>query len=247
MKTKLESSVTAKRGFRNENYVALKFNSWQEDEDARQWLRIMGYDLEEIESVRAEKITGHYKADIQVQVTIKLKKCIDAENIQVKLVSNKSGFNQIDKRWVDKYAELWNMPEDVLYLLKQYTGEVAPIRETKDTRRTLADEFTKREQELLLNWIEDNKSLIVPDILKGRGRFAAEWMLVIRRFDGNEDWILKSMNECMNFFGNGKVIIFSRGNSSIGRITMQRKRGDGERDTAKMLQFKINPAQLFYN
>lgn len=70
MKTKLESSVTAKRGFRNENYVALKFNSWQEDEDARQWLRIMGYDLEEIESVRAEKsrdiIRQIYKYKLQL-------------------------------------------------------------------------------------------------------------------------------------------------------------------------------------
>ncbi len=33
--------------------------------------------------------------------------------------------------------------------------------------------------------------------------------------------------------------------SFFGRITMQRKGGDGGRDTAKMLQFKINPALLF--
>ena len=31
----------------------------------------------------------------------------------------------------------------------------------------------------------------------------------------------------------------------IGRITMQRKGGDAGRETAKMLQFKINPVQLF--
>ncbi|MEQ1762789.1 MAG: hypothetical protein ABL984_06525 [Pyrinomonadaceae bacterium] len=34
------------------------------------------------------------------------------------------------------------------------------------------------------------------------------------------------------------------GNLKIGRITMQRKGGDGGRETAKMLQFKINPALL---
>lgn len=39
---------------------------------------------------------------MQVQVTIKLKEAIDAQNLQVKLVSNTKGFNQIDKRWVDK-------------------------------------------------------------------------------------------------------------------------------------------------
>ena len=34
------------------------------------------------------------------------------------------------------------------------------------------------------------------------------------------------------------------GNLKIGRVTMQRKGGDGGRETAKMLQFKINPALL---
>ena len=31
----------------------------------------------------------------------------------------------------------------------------------------------------------------------------------------------------------------------IGRITMQRKGGDAGRDTAKMLQFKVDPTELF--
>jgi hypothetical protein len=121
------------------------------------------------------------KIGLKVQISIKLKQCIDVENIQVKLVSNTNGFNQIDKRWIDKYVELWNIPNDIIDLLKQYTGEILPNRKTKDRRRTLASEFTEIEQELLLRWIEDNKLLIITDILKGRGRFAAEWMLVIRK------------------------------------------------------------------
>ena len=90
-----------------------------------------------------------------------------------------------------------------------------------------------------------NKSLIVSDILKGQGKFAAEWMLVIQKIDKNARWILKPMNFCMNYFGNGEIEITARGNLKIGRITMQRKGGDGGRDTANMLQFKINPAELF--
>lgn len=245
MKTSSEGSITAKQGFKNEDYVVSKFNNWLQDNDAKQWLQIMNYDLNEIEFVKAEKISGHYKADVQVQVSIKLKNCIDVENLQVKLVSNYSGFNQIDKRWVDKYVELWDIPTDVSFLLKQYTGEVLPKRDTRDRRRTLANEFSVAEQRLILNWIENNKSLIVTDVLKGRGRFAAEWMLVIRRIACQTDWILKSMNQCINFFGNGKVSISPRGTIYIGRITMQRKGGDGGRDTAKMLQFKIDPTELF--
>ena len=246
-KTVLEGSITAKKGFKNEDYVVDKFNNWQQDCDAKQWLQLMNYKLEEIEFVKAEKIKGHYKSDVQVQISIKLKQCIDVENIQVKLVSNTNGFNQIDKRWVDKYVELWNIPNDIIDLLKQYTGEILPNRKTKDKRRTLASEFTEMEQELLLRWIEDNKLLIITDILKGRGRFAAEWMLVIRKCKELNDWVLKPINECINLFGRGKVVISKRGTISIGKITMQRKGGDGGRNTANMLQFKINPSELFYN
>ena len=53
------------------------------------------------------------------------------------------------------------------------------------------------------------------------------------------------MNYCLNFFGNGTVEITNQGNFRIGKITMQRKGGDGGRDSAKDLQFKINPAKLF--
>ena len=49
----------------------------------------------------------------------------------------------------------------------------------------------------------------------------------------------------MNHFSNGKIVISNRGTIKIGRITMQKKGGDRGRKTAQMLQFKINPAELF--
>jgi hypothetical protein len=41
------------------------------------------------------------------------------------------------------------------------------------------------------------------------------------------------------------VVVTRGGNLRIGRIAMQRKGGDAGRDTAKMLQFKIDPTELF--
>jgi hypothetical protein len=238
-------SQTAKEGFRNEDDIVEKFNDWKKDKDAQAWFILMKYKLSEIEYVEAVKISG-YKTDVQVQVTIKLKKAIDVENLQVKLVSNPNGFNQIDKRWVDKYTEMWNIPLQVISILKRYTGEEKPtIKKPKDKRRMLANEFTDIEQKTILKWLHKNQSLIVSDILKGRGKFAAEWMLVAQKVAKNARWILKPMNYCMNYFGNGEIKITTRGNFKIGRITMQRKGGDGGRDTAKKLQFKINPAELF--
>ncbi|MBS9766301.1 MAG: hypothetical protein KGV44_02020 [Flavobacteriaceae bacterium] len=205
----------------------------------------MDYQLDEIEFVKAVVLSG-FKADIQVQITIKLKTAIDVENLQVKLVSNLKGFNQIDKRWVDKYVEMWEIPMDIADLLKQYTGAILPkIENPKDERRTFANEFSETDQQKLLAWLKENKSLIVSDILKGRGKFSAEWMLVAQKVENQARWILKPMNYCMNFFGNGKIEISPRGTFKIGKITMQRKGGDGGRPTANMLQFKINPAELF--
>lgn len=241
----LRGSQTAKDGFKNEDDIVNKFNNWNKDKDAQSWLTLMKYNLSEIEYVEAVKLSG-YKTDVQVQVTIKLKRAIDVENLQVKLVSNPKGFNQIDKRWVDKYAEMWNMPSQVVSILKRYTGEEKPsIKDPKDKRRMFANEFSDIEQQIILRWLKKNQSLIVSDVLKGRGKFAAEWMLVAQKVKKNARWILKPMNFCLNFFGNGEVEITNRGNFKIGRITMQRKGGDGGRDTAKMLQFKINPAELF--
>lgn len=238
-------SQTAKDGFRNESDIVEKFNNWKKDTIAQEWLKIMGYKLKEIEFVEAIIISG-YKTDVQVQVRIKLKKAIDVENLQVKLVSNSRGFNQIDKRKIDKYVEMQNIPDKVVKILKKYTGEIKPtIKNPRDYRRTFMDEFSKKSQKILIDWIENHKNLIVNDIIKGRGKFAAEWMLVAQKTDKKARWRLKPINFVINYFGNGPVIITSRGSVKIGRITMQRKGGDGGRETAKMLQFKINPAELF--
>lgn len=49
----------------------------------------------------------------------------------------------------------------------------------------------------------------------------------------------------MNVFADGEVRITSQGSLKIGKIGMQRKGGDAGRPTSNMLQFKINPVELF--
>lgn len=83
-------------------------------------------------------------------------------------------------------------------------------------------------------------------MLKGRDKFAADWMLVILKKDSKSyEWTLKDINTVMNFFGQGDVRITKQGSLKIGEIGMQRKGGDGGRESSKMLQFKINPCLLF--
>ncbi len=238
-------SDTAKAGFRNEDAIVDKFNDWKNDSDAQKWLEIMNYDLKEIEKVEAIKLHG-YKTDVQVQITIYLKEAISAENLSIKLVSNKKGFNQIDKRWVSAYVKLWNIPNDLETILKLFVGEILSDRtDLRDSRRMFFDEMDAESQNKIVQFFTDNKVLIVSDILKGRGKFSAEWMLVAQKADSDARWVLKNMNEVINHFSSGDVIIKPRGSLQIGRIGMQRKGGDGGRKTAQMLQFKIDPTEVF--
>ncbi len=240
-----KGSETAKNGFKNERDIAEKFNNWQTDIEAQQWLKIMKYDLDEIEYVKAVVLSG-YKADLNVQVQIKLKKAVDTENIQVKLVSNKKGFNQVDKRWLSHYKELWDMPDDVFEILQYFTGEKSPyIADTKDKRRMFLNEMEQEKQDIVINWFTQNKTLILSDIIKGRGQFSAEWVLVAQKVEHNSRWVLKNINEVLQHYGEGDVSVTPRGSISFGRITVQRKGGDNGRPTANMLQFKLDPASLF--
>lgn len=247
-KTKLFGSETAKGGFRNEDDVIEKFNNWKNDPVAQDWLIAMSYVIGEIEYVKAVKVGGNFKTDVQVQVTIKLKEAIDAENLSVKLVSNSQGFNQIDKREISKYVEMWNIPNDIELILKQFTGKTEPQKKKglKDPRRMLLTEMPKSNQDKIMEFFNKNKILIISDVLKGRDKFAADWMLVILKKDSDSyAWALKDINTVMNIFGQGDVRITKQGGLKIGQIGMQRKGGDAGRESAKMLQFKINPAQLF--
>ena len=207
----------------------------------------MWYSLEKIEYVKALKIKWSHKADIQVQVKIiiKLKDEIDIQNISIKLVSNKKWFNQIDKRWLKNYVDLWNISTDILPIFQYFCGEIAPYKVwTRDPRRMFIDELTSIEREKLLSFLYKNKLMIVSDILRWRWEFCAEWILVIRK-DGDYHWVLKSINEVMNFYGNWEIIVSPRGSIKIWKITIQRKWGDWWRNTANMLQFKIDPTELF--
>ncbi len=241
-------SKTAKGGFRNEKDVIDRFNNWKKDETSQRWLKAMGYKISDIEYVKASKVRGQYKADIQVgvRIIIKLKSQEDLQNLQVKLVSNPQGFNQIDKRRIDKYVELWSIPKDITKILKLFTGETKPTKKgLKDKRRMLLSEMDESDQDKIVRFFENNKILIVSDVLKGRGEFSADWVLVILRINDQGKWTLKSINEAMNVFGSGDVKITPRGSLRIEKIGMQRKGGDAGRDSAKMLQFKINPVELF--
>ncbi len=235
-------SNTAKNGFKNEDEIRDKFNNWKTDEDARVWLGVMKYKVAEIESIIATKPHGE-KADVEVKVKTKVGEKI--EGISIKLVSSPNGFNQIDKRWLAHYVTMWKIPGQVEAALKLFVGETPPNKPSRDPKRMYLDELDDASQKAVIDFFTVNRTKIVHDLFSGDGPHAAGWIMVALKSTDKTRWILRTDAETIKFFGEGKIEITSRGNLKIGRITVQRKGGDGGRDTAKMLQFKINPALLF--
>jgi hypothetical protein len=64
-------SATAKGGFANEKTICSKFNNWKVDNEAQIWLRIMGYDTEKIDSVKAIHIPTRMKRMDVEQLVLK--------------------------------------------------------------------------------------------------------------------------------------------------------------------------------
>ena len=235
-------SKTAKAGFKNEDEIRDKFNNWRTDEDARVWLAAMNYKLDDIESVVAAKPHGE-KADVELRV--RTRRGETKEGISIKLVSSEAGFNQIDKRWLSTYAKKWRMPSDVLTALKYFVGETPPYKPGRAGNRMYLNELDAEAQRAVIDFFEVNKDEIVSDLFEGDGTHAAGWMMVALRSSDKPRWALRPSADAVKFFSEGPVVLTRGGSLKIGRITMQRKGGDGGRDTAKMLQFKINPALLF--
>ena len=272
-KTEL-GSKTAKGGFANEKAICKKFNAWKKDKEAQVWLKIMGYNIKKINSVKAiqvptrikksdlskfevneeeyEEFIRFKKADAQIRIIIKIGKILKIENLSLKKANLDADYNQIDKRSVDNYQEMWKFGDKIAFWLKLFTGELDPkkysrktgIKKFRDKRRLFLDEMPEMIQKKIIRFLEKNRIIIVSDIIKGRGGLSADWMLVTRlnRENKTTTWTLRDINVVMNFFGGGEIRLSPRGSLYIGKITMQRK--GGTPDPTK-LQFKIKPCQLF--
>ena len=268
-------SLTAKGGFLNEADICQKIINYKNDNEAKQWLEIMGYNHDKIDSIEAiqipvrinkkkaiglgvteekyEETIRYKKADVQVRIDIVIDNVVYVENISLKKANRTAGFNQVDKRPVSTYQTMWGFDEEIAHWLKLFTGEILPesildsqaLTQVKDKRRLFFYEIPEEIVTKIMKFFNDNKFLIVSDIIKGRGGLSAEWLLVTRKDtkEGDQiDWILKDINTACNFYAQGEVQMSPRGSLKIGRVTMQRKGGTPDPTS---LQFKINPLAIF--
>ncbi len=236
-------SKTARAGFKNEEDVADSINNWNTDEDGGWVLEQIGIDLNSIRSIRAKTISGE-KSDVVVRIE-STQEVIQTIGFQVKLVSNERGFNQIDKRKVGNYQEIWKMPESVAAVLKLYTGEIEHSESgTKDSRRLHADELSEHQRELVFGFFKENKDMIAKTIFKGDTEHPADWLLVVQELELKKTMYIFSIDDVISFYLSSDPSITRRGTFKFGLVTIQRKGGDRGRDSAKMLQFKMDPMAI---
>ncbi|WP_324282517.1 hypothetical protein VKI21_11980 [Cyanobacterium aponinum UTEX 3222] len=268
-------SMTAKGGFINEQNICDKFNAWQKDNEAREWLFIMGYDSDKIKSLKAihipvkiskskaldlgilpqkyEETVKYKKADIQIKLEILIDDVLYTENISLKKANSSAGFNQVDKRSVTTYKAMWNFDNEIETWLKLFTGDILPqhilspdeLSNLKDFRRLFMTEMPDLIVNKIINFFSENKVLIVNDILKGRGGLSAEWLLVTKK-DKNANDKLDWILKDINTACN----FFAQGDVKIspkGSLYIGKitMQRKGGTPDPTSLQFKINPLQLF--
>lgn len=246
-------SSVAKRGFNNEEDIAQKFRNWENDDDAKEWLQIMGYDLNEIESIEVENLNRNIKSDIEVEITAQE---TTKEGISIKRAKKSANYNQVDKRWVENYKEKWSIPEDAVEALKMFVGREGyqpqeleslekELQELKDERRLYFDELPSNKSTSLETFLKNNKVKIMRDILKGEEPHQTDWILITEIYEESNKtkWTLRNIDNAVEVLS-GDFSTTRRGNIKLGNITLQRKGGDNGRETAQMLQFKMRPFDL---
>lgn len=138
------------------------------------------------------------------------------------------------------------MPDNVVKAIKLYLGETPPIGNTKRADRMYLTELPAESRDAVISFFREHKEEIISDLLAGDGDHAAEWFMVtLKSKKGPPRWTIRSLKDTIKFYSEGEVVMTRAGNLKLGRISMQRKGGDNGRPTARMLQFKLNPVQLF--
>lgn len=106
----------------------------------------MGYDIKKLDSVKAiqvptkikksdlskfvvsEEKYGQFvrfkKADAQIRIIIKIGNILKIENLSLKKANSDADYNQIDKRTVADYQEMWKFDDEIAFWLKLFTGEL---------------------------------------------------------------------------------------------------------------------------
>lgn len=197
-------------------------------------------------SAMAHVLAGRGKTDITVSLLTKNKNF----DLNISLKKYKANFNQIERRSVSSFSELYNAPKDVIRLLDLFVGNLDPInyngKKTKSNKRMFLNEFSIEDQNKIISFFQRIIRPLIKNLLVGFDTKNKPSILALSPSETNfSDCRLMTMDEAINkLIGDGKVSITPRGSLKIGNITLQRKGGDNGAESANDLQWKFKPKDL---
>jgi hypothetical protein len=236
------TSAGAKGGFSNEKELIELFNDF--DSEIFPIVDAMGYDISQVSKFEATKAPARVKPDVILKVFSRDGTLLGTEALSAKLQSSIKGFNQVDRGDVEKrYRSLWpEMSDEAAAGLKLFTGFTAPTGTSRNPKRMFMDELPRSMKDAIIGFFEDNLEKVIEDVLAGRAPMKANWLAVSE--PGSIRVNAVPMKEVVQAASKGGVGLTERFSLRIGMLTAQRKGGDGGAESAKNLQFKVNPSQL---
>ncbi len=60
---------------------------------------------------------------MQIRIVITIGNILKIENLSLKKANSDADYNQVDKRLVDAYQEMWKFDDEINFWLKLFTGE----------------------------------------------------------------------------------------------------------------------------
>jgi len=237
---KILGSETAKSGFEFEKVVENSLLNFRNNSLGKDLLIETGINLENI--IDIEKLPKKNNEKSDVRVLIKFKNKDVTFNISCKSYGDAS-FNQIDKRPVNKYAEIFNFPDVVIEALKKFTGEI----NDGVNKRKYFDQLLKEERRHILNYFKKISKEIIELVFIGNGSNKINWVVLRKKETPNEKEKINILpvSFCIDW-ANGEVreSKLHRGHIStfsVGKIKIQRKGGTPDPNS---LQFKFSPGDL---
>jgi len=167
----------------------------------------------------------------------------------------KAGF-QAEKDVVTAFQQ-WKTNDHAKNWIKQLGYTAASIKElqakiikgshknSKDSRRMFLSELTDKEQQGVIQFFSKHKTNIITELFQGSEEIKPDWFMVIQKSETYNRTVLKPIDKIIAHYEQGAVKLSPRGSLEIGKVKMQRKGGDNGRPTANMLQFKIDPVEIF--
>jgi hypothetical protein len=131
-------------------------------------------------------------------------------------------------------------------LLQCFTGEKLPIlydeqKTFRKKNRMFLDELKESDLKELLSYFETHKESFLQTAFLGLEKELEPHYLVCIQGSDLSSAKFINMSKVLSLALNGPVELTPRGSLKIGKVTLQRKGGDGGRESAKDLQMKIKP------